>query len=129
MAREDALTKTGSLSSDKTFKMIFGNIYAPIKNPRIVDSNNRNLNFCHQWGIYLTLNNDIGLTKLYIESVTYTLDSVYKDNVIKITEPPFLLSRSAFGQFVISVEVNFNPKTDLEPVTINHLLCFDKNGK
>jgi hypothetical protein len=42
MAREDALTKTGSLSSDKTFKMIFGNIYAPIKNPRIVDSKNRN---------------------------------------------------------------------------------------
>ena len=64
------------------------------------------------------------MTSMYIKSVTYHLDPVYKNNIIVVTEPPFLLSRSAFGEFVLKAIVTFNPKTELEPVTINHLLSF-----
>jgi transcription initiation factor IIF auxiliary subunit len=62
--------------------------------------------------------------------VTYTLNPVYKNNIIVIEEHPFLLSRSVFGRFVVSVQVQFKPWTDLDPILINHLLDFkSEKGK
>jgi transcription initiation factor IIF auxiliary subunit len=52
------------------------------------------------------------------------LHPVYKDSVIEVQEPPFLLSRTAYAEFIIDVEIQFKAWTELKPIRLDHLLDF-----
>ena len=69
------------------------------------------------------------LTKRFIKEVKYVLHPTYKVNKITITEPPFLLSRVAYGSFNIEVTVVFQAWTKQKPVSLNHMLIFENEGK
>ena len=77
----------------------------------------------------MTIENDAELTSRYINYVVYYLHPSYKINVIKVLKSPFLLSRTAFGSFIIGIEIYFKTWTTLKPVKINHILCFKPEGK
>jgi hypothetical protein len=70
----------------------FGNIFEPIPRPRCY-RNKSELKNISRWCMFFTLENDKRLTARFIKSITYHLHSSYQNNMIKLTEPPFLLSR------------------------------------
>ena len=54
-------------------------MFEPSKNPRSWDPEFESLNnWRNRWCMFLTLNNDVELTKKYISSVTYSLPRIYK---------------------------------------------------
>jgi transcription initiation factor IIF auxiliary subunit len=108
--------------------MFFGNQYEPINNPR-GHFKSRKFKTTHRWSVFLTIENDPGLTSRYIDSVVYYLHPCYKINVIKVLKSPFLLSRTAFGNFVIGIEVYFKEWTKVKPIRINHILHFSPEGR
>jgi transcription initiation factor IIF auxiliary subunit len=95
-------------------KLVFGNVLEPISNVNF--KYNEHPVLCHQWMCFLSINNDSKLTKKYIESVTYSLPASYKKKQITVTEPPFLLSRTAHYEFIVKVEVKFRSWTEQQPI-------------
>jgi transcription initiation factor IIF auxiliary subunit len=61
----------------------------------------------------LSLDNDLKLTRKYIEKVVYKLDKSYSVNQKEETTPPFLFSRTAFGSFIIKAIVYFKDWTNI----------------
>jgi transcription initiation factor IIF auxiliary subunit len=55
----------------------------------------------------LSIDNDEEVTKKYISKVVYFLHPTYKKNMITTEDQPYLLSRTAFGKFVVGVEIHF----------------------
>jgi transcription initiation factor IIF auxiliary subunit len=72
--------------------------------------------------MFLSINNCKEETRKFIQKVVYRLHPVYKVNTIVVKEPPFLLSRTAYVQFIVDVEIVFRSWTELEPIRIDHLL-------
>ena len=64
-------------------------------------------------------------TGKYIKSVTYELCEGWKQRIIKVTEPPFLLSRVGWGYFELDVVIEFHPHLKLKKMTVEHMLNFD----
>jgi YEATS domain-contaning protein 2 len=83
----------------------------------------------HRWVIFLSLDNNATTTKKYIKKVIYHLHPAYKDNRVELPEHAYMLSRTAFGAFVIGCEIIFQEWTNLQPLRIDHLLNFVKQGK
>jgi len=79
--------------------------------------------------MFFTLDSNTQLTKKFIKSVTYHLHPTYKINKIKISEPPFLLSRTAYGWFNIECYIEFQPWTKFKVMKVDHMLSFNKGGK
>ena len=71
--------------------------------------------------MFLSIENDSKLTSKFIKSVTYHLHPSFFPSVVKLTEPPFLLSRQGWGAFVVTCEVEF---VDLGVLKLAHLLSF-----
>ena len=46
-------------------------------------------------------------TSQFIRSVTYHLNPTFKKPVIKVTQPPFILSRDSWGDFELKIVVEF----------------------
>ena len=65
----------------------------------------------------------------FIQSVTYHLHPTFKPSVIKVSEPPFLISRIGWGYFEIHMEIVFKEWTGLPKMELDHMLSFDDNGK
>ena len=61
--------------------------------------------------------------------MTYHLHHTYRDPVVKITEPPFLLSKIAWGYFEIRFEIEFKPETGLKKKNLVHMLDFNGGGR
>ena len=58
--------------------------------------------------MYITLNSEqTNETAKFIKSVTYHLHPTFKPSVIKVEQPPFLLSRIGWGYFDIDFDVEF----------------------
>ena len=90
----------------KLIKLIFGNHYEPIENPRGHYKDDR-LMMAHRWMTFLSLDNNTETTHKYIKKVVYYLHPAYKVNRIELTEHAYMLSRTAFGTFVIGCEIIF----------------------
>jgi len=57
------------------------------------------------------------------------LHPTFKPSVIKVTEPPFLISRIGWGYFEIHMEIVFKKWTGLAKMELDHMLSFDGKGK
>jgi hypothetical protein len=79
--------------------------------------------------MYLSLENDAELTEKYIEKVVYHLHPCYVEKRIEIRSHPYLLSRTAFGKFIVGCEIWFSAWTEMQPMRIDHLLSFEERGK
>ena len=79
--------------------------------------------------MFLSFNNNEAETAKYIKSVTYNLHPTFKPSVIKVTEPPFLLSRVGWGYFEITMNVEFQPATKIGVKNLNHMLEFEGAGR
>jgi predicted house-cleaning noncanonical NTP pyrophosphatase (MazG superfamily) len=90
----------------KIVKLRIGNQYESIKNPKMWDKTG-NYPLEHRWAMFISLDNDNRLTRKFIKSVTYKLHPTYKISSIKVSEPPFLLSRTAYGWFNIECHIEF----------------------
>ena len=77
-----------------------------VKNPKTWNDD-KSKKLMHRWCMYLSLANDVNETSKFIKSVTYLLHPTYKVNKIKITQPPFLLSRVAWGYFEVGMQIEF----------------------
>ena len=60
-----------------------------------------------------------------IKSVTYHLHPTYDISVVKVRKAPFILSRCAWGYFVVKIEIEFNQATNLPLKVLEYELCFD----
>jgi YEATS domain-containing protein 4 len=107
--------------------MFFGNQYEPINNPRGHFKSDK-FKTAHRWSVFLTIENDPTITQHFIEYVVYYLHPSYKINAIKVLKSPFLLSRTAFGEFVIGIEIHFRDWSGLNPIRIDHQLSFNPEG-
>jgi transcription initiation factor IIF auxiliary subunit len=107
-------------------KLSYGNHWEEIAKP--AGCNKKNLKQANRWCMYVTINNDRNLTIRYIKKVTYFIHHAHRMNEIAIMEPPFLLSRSAFGKFIVKLEITFQDWMDLEKVTVDHALKFTESG-
>ena len=47
------------------------------------------------------------MTGKYIKSVVYNLHPTFNPSVIKIEQPPFLISRIGWGYFTIEIEIEY----------------------
>ena len=63
-------------------------------------------------------------TGKYIKSVTYELVQGFTPRIIKVTEPPFLLSRVGWGYFTLDVNIEFHPHLNLKNMMVEHELNF-----
>ena len=108
-------------------KLIFGNNYAEIKNPRGKYKNKKLVNV-HRWCMFLSIDNSKELTESYISHVVYHLHPTYKNNRIKVKEHPFILCRTAYGKFVVGVEVHFQDWLECKPIRLDYLLNFEEIG-
>ena len=59
--------------------------------------------------------------------MTYSLPDSYTNHVIKVDVNPFLLSRTAFGDVTISIEITYQKWTQLEPCVFYHRLDQKRN--
>ena len=76
--------------------------------------------------MFLSLNNDIELTSKYIKAVTYMVFAFSnRQEMERVTEPPFLLSRPDFGTFLMPCTLDLCDGTKIE---INHYLSFENGG-
>jgi transcription initiation factor IIF auxiliary subunit len=83
----------------------------------------------YRWSVFFTIENDKNLASKYIQYVTYYLPKCYRKNEIIIKDNPYLLSRTAYGDFVIGAEITFKRWTLLSPIRIEHHLEFKPGGK
>lgn len=94
------------LANKRLVKFSFGNTHEEVKNPKKWnDDNSKSLT--NRWCMFMSLSNDVAETSNFIKSVTYHLHPTYRVNKIKVTEAPFLLSRTAWGYFEISMDIEF----------------------
>lgn len=78
--------------------------------------------------MFVSLNNNPDETQKYIKSVTYHLHPTFRQNKIKLTEAPFLLSRVGWGTFDIQMDIEFQPSTGLGTKRLTHELTFEEKG-
>ena len=78
--------------------------------------------------MFVSLNNNPEETQKYIKSVTYHLHPSFRQNKIKLTEAPFLLSRVGWGTFDIQIDIEFQPSTGLGTKRMSHDLTFQDKG-
>jgi len=80
----------------------------------------------HKWGLYLD-----DSTKPFVEEVTWHLHSTFRNNTVRCTTFPFLISRKGWGTFEVKVSITLK-KTDKD--TVQHIvegaheLTFDGEG-
>lgn len=77
-------------------KLVYGNQYEKVANPCPNKHDPEKMNE-HRWCMFLSLENDKELTSKYITAVTYELHETFYEDKIRVTEPPFLLSRTGWG--------------------------------
>ena len=80
----------------------------------------------HQFAIFLTINNNATNTKKCISHVTYKLSEEFKEEPITVQEHPFRLLRYASHDFIIQCSIIFQTWTLMSPITIDHLVQFQK---
>ena len=61
----------------------------------------------------------------YIRSVTYELFPGLTPRIIKVTEPPFLLSKVGWGYFTLPVKIEFHSHLNLKNMLVEHELYFE----
>lgn len=90
---------------------------------------NTNFKGNHRWIMFLSLNNDTYLTSKYIQKVVYHLHPIYKACRIEVSEPPFILARSAYVPFIMGIEIFFHTTTRLKPIRLDHIPLFETFGQ
>lgn len=116
------------LGNVRLVKFSFGNTHEEVKNPKPAKSGGPNTKNSHRWCMFVSLQNPEE-TARYIKSVTYHLHPTFKPNKIKVTEPPFLLSRVGWGWFEVEMDLEFQESTGLGTKRLCHMLCFENKGK
>jgi transcription initiation factor IIF auxiliary subunit len=61
--------------------------------------------------MFLTLDGDKATTEKFIQKVVYHLHPSYKENIIEVSEYPFIMSYSAYQPFIVGTEIIFHPWT------------------
>ena len=78
----------------------------------------------HRWTMTLSLNNNKKLTSHFINRVKYTLHPTYAKNMLNVYDPPFSLTRLAWGWFDVTIEITFQKRTGLPNAVLVHTLRF-----
>lgn len=82
----------------------------------------------HNWCAYVRLadpNEDISK---YISKVTFMLHPTFVNPKIVKTTPPFEISCTGWGIFLIPITIEWNKELGLENTKVNHMLSFAENG-
>ena len=114
-------------ANKRLVKFSFGNTHEEVKNP-VKWNDDKSKSLTNRWCMFMSLSNDVAETSKFIKSVTYHLHPTYRVNKIKVTEAPFLLSRTAWGYFEISMDIEFQKSTGLGVKKLTHMLEFEGNG-
>jgi transcription initiation factor IIF auxiliary subunit len=61
----------------------------------------------HRWTMFFALNDNLKETGDFVKEITYYIHPTFKPDVIKVTEAPFLLSRTGWGFFEVFILVKF----------------------
>ena len=77
--------------------------------------------------MFFSINGNKDLTHKYIKSVTYILDRAYEKSHVVVTEPPFILSRSDYGRFIVHCEIKFQLWTKFRSIKLDHFIDKKKN--
>ena len=102
-------------------KVIFGNHCQTIESPA-PHYKDESLLMRYRWLTFLSINNDKALTQEHIRGVTYYLHPSYQMRQVTITDPPFILSRTAYAPSVIGIKITFQKET-IDPVFIDHIIA------
>lgn len=94
------------LANKRLIKFSFGNTHEEVKNPKPSGSDPKTTN-THRWCMFMSLSNEVEQTSKFIKSVTYHLHPTFRQNKIKVSEAPFLLSRLGWGYFDVEMDVEF----------------------
>ena len=125
--RKQELEDAGEwLGNMRLIKFTYGNTHEEVKNAK-KDSSGQYTN-SHRWCMFVSLNSSPEETQKYIKSVTYHLHPTFRQNKIKLTEAPFLLSRVGWGTFGIKIDIEFQDSTGLGTKRMNHDLSFEEKG-
>eukprot|EP00347_Sterkiella_histriomuscorum_P019741 403340466 len=123
--RKVSLIQAGLWRGSKApVQFTFGNLYKQTA----LSETRRNLNV---WVMYISLANDPTRLKAgrFIESVTFHLHPDFTPNVIVKKESPFLITKLGWGEFEIKMEVEFKKWTGIPKMELQHMLCFEEQGK
>lgn len=64
----------------------------------------------------------------YISSVTYFLHASFAKKVVRVTEPPFRITRLSAGYFDVTMQIAFLPKFKQKEVILVHNLRLIDGG-
>ena len=59
-----------------------------------------------------------------IKSVTFNLHPTFNPPSVKVSEPPFQISRIGWGVFEIEIKIEFLTNLNIETIKLNHFLSF-----
>ena len=75
-----------------------------------------------------TLGDFANQEKHLIEKVIFLLHPTYKRPLLTLTKAPFQATRKAYGSFDIAVTIHFKRWLKMEPMNLEHMLVFEKEG-
>ena len=77
--------------------------------------------------MFLSINRNTQLTERYIQSVTYSLDKSFTNDLIKVKSPPYLLTRivNSPSHYEVKCEITFKPWTKVKPIQVVHVIGFN----
>ena len=114
------------ISSEVRKPFIVGNVSFPIQKDPNTTSDNPHT---HEWCIYVRglENEDMSY---FIDKVTFKLFNTYENPLREITEPPYEVWESGWGEFVIDITIYFIKEAKVEPITLKHTLkLFPDSGQ
>lgn len=79
------LIKEGKYFARQFVRFTYGNTWEVVDFPQAKDGSGK----INRWTMELSINDGQENVGKYIESVTYILHPTYRNNVIKVTQPPF----------------------------------------
>ena len=105
-----------------TKKIIFGNETVPLKRQQ-------NNTSTHQWTLFIRPFDESDLSVYnVIDSVTFHLHESFQNSHRKVTQPPFQIIESGWGEFDAVIEVMF--KYNLGSITYKHtIILFNQERK
>ena len=124
--RKAELQEAGEwLGNKRLIRFSFGNTHEEVEPTDAQREKAPRITVWHRWAMFLTLSDGAIPIERYIKSVTYHLHPTYKVSEIKVTVPPFIMSRLAWGYFDVTMDIEFQPSTGIGMKKLVHGLCFD----
>ena len=120
------MIKEGDYITKRLVRFTYGNTHEEVAYPQAKDGSGKS----NRWIMQLSINVGDGKEHVskYIQEVMYILHPTYAKSVIKITEPPFRITRLAWGYFDVTMKITFKRKFKIGTVDLVHNLKFNNGG-